>query len=906
MKLSPSNLTSQRARAFRRSATLFATALVTLAGAERLAAAQAPPEGSRRPEASPPGDEPSAPPSKAAPPREDANPAAPTQREAGPEAPPKKEAEPGPPPSKPEAQPKPEPGAAPSETTPPNDPASSNPAPSPTEPPRPSAPEPPPSEAGAEHAPDAAPPADDTVEAAVDSESATAPEDDAQDDAEDDGDVAEDEVELLVAGTSASRVAGSVHVIGPETLERMEYDDPHAVLRQVPGVYLREEDGVGLRPNIAMRGVNPDRSKKVTLMEDGVLFGPAPYSAPAAYYFPMMTRMSQVHVIKGPSAIAFGPQTVGGAIDLITRPVPVVPTAYLDVGYGQYGYRKAHAYAGYGNGQYGLLLEGVHVGNDGFKTLPDGANTGASRNEWMAKGSYLVDPMAEVTNELSIKASYSDEASNETYLGLTDDDFDENPNQRYPASALDRMDNHRTAFALTHELNSYDQGLNVRTTVYRNDFFRVWRKFNRLGGTAAGPVLANPDDPSNAAYYAVLAGLSDTSGPLDTLWVGPNQREFVSQGITSRFRIGAVTGPVTHKLETGLRLHHDSSARDHSEEAFAMVDGELVSASQPRLTTTLDFASTHALAAHVTDAMTFGPLTVTPGLRMETIYSVFEDYLADTNDERALVALMPGVGVYYALADYWGALAGAYRGFSPPPPGSDETIEPEYSINYEVGTRYASWPTRLELIGFFNDYSNLTDICTFSSGCLDEDLGRQFDAGSAHVYGLEALAAHHFEAGSLTFPVSGAYTLSYGEFRSSFDSADPIYGMVTAGDEIPYLPRHQLTAQLACEHERFGAYVAGTYVSPVREQAGSQPLDQVSSTDPLVTLDVGVSVKVLGFASLYLNARNLLGYQGIVAHRPFGARPNAPFWIQGGLKVELEKTPTADAGLVGSTDAMRM
>ncbi len=691
--------------------------------------------------------------------------------------------------------------------------------------------------------------------------------------------------EIVVVGSRVPETPGSVHVIGRRQLERFEYDDPHAVLQQVPGVYVRQEDGVGLRPNIGVRGGNPDRSKKLTLMEDGILFGPAPYSAPAAYYFPLLTRMGMLRVVKGPAAIAFGPQTIGGAVDLITRPIPADTRAAFDLGIGEYGYLKGHGYFGASTERFGFLVEGVHLHSDGFKELPSGADTGFVRNEWMVKGSYVVDPTALERNELRLKLTYSDEASNETYLGLTDRDFRENPYRRYAASNLDRMDSHRTSVVLSHVFESPRDSLLLTTSLYRHDYHRVWRKLNGFLGASVAAVLAAPEEPANAELYAVLTGEADSVSASHTLLVGPNARTFVSQGAQTLLEWRGTTGPVQHRLEVGTRLHRDSIERNHTEDAFLMIDGDLVPAGEPTLVTTANRDASSALALHVLDVASWQHLSVTLGVRAEAVYSTSRDDLAGSKEGHLVHALMPGAGLYYGLTDALGVLAGVYRGFSPPPPGSAEDVEPERSLNYEAGARWTSRPLRLEAVGFFNDYSNLTHVCTFSSGCLQDDLERQFDAGEAHIYGVEGYGEYQLRTGPVTVPLSGAYTYTRARFRRSFESGDPIWGNVRRGDELPYVPRHQANATIGFELERLGCAAAMTYVAAMREDAGDEPLDETVSTDRQLWFDVSAHAKLVDPVVLYLTVRNLLDSADVVSRRPFGARPNAPRWVQVGAKV---------------------
>jgi Fe(3+) dicitrate transport protein len=691
----------------------------------------------------------------------------------------------------------------------------------------------------------------------------------------------DDEVVVLV--DRIRRVPGSVHVVGKETLERYEYDDPHATLQLVPGVYVRQEDGFGLRPNIGIRGAISDRSSKIALMEDGVLFGPAPYSAPAAYYFPLINRMTGLEVVKGPAAIKYGPQTVGGAIDLTTRELPTHQSGGLDLALGQYGYGKFHGYFGTGDGVNAFLIEGVHLRSSGFKELPSGDDTGFYRNEWMVKAAHDFAPASELRNQLALKLTYSDEQSDETYLGLSDEDFRRGPLRRYAASDQDRMKWHRTSVVLSHVIEPA-HWLTITTEAYRHDLSRRWSKSNHFGGASLFDVLANPT-PENAQYRAILEGTADTANPAEQLYVGPNQRDFVSQGVQSRAELTGHTGPIEHHAEVGLRFHYDRIERLHTEDAYGVVSGNLVATATPTLVTTDNMAETYALASYVTDDLVWGALTLTPGFRLETIHSHFEDQLVGTDTTRTLLVPLPGIGAHYAITRELGLLAGVHRGMSPPAPGSEG--KPESSINYEGGVRYTSGPRRVELIGYYNDYQNLTTICTLSSGCEDANLDVEFEAGHARIYGLEAFAEDELRFPGLRVPLSASYTLTRTEFLETFTSSDPIFGEVEAGDELPYVPRHEGRASVGIEVDRVGGYVAGNYVSRMREESGSGPLDLTLATDAQLTFDVGLHYQVLRPLRLYAQARNITNEHDLASRRPYGARPNPPRWIQVGAQLEF-------------------
>ena len=130
-----------------------------------------------------------------------------------------------------------------------------------------------------------------------------------------------EEIETI-ARQSSAHYPGARNILTAEDLQQFGHTDIERMLRRVPGVSLQLEDGFGLRPNISIRGVPSERSARVMLLEDNIPVAPAPYSAPSAYYFPTAGRLAGIEVIKGSAAILQGPNSTGGAINMLTPGIP--------------------------------------------------------------------------------------------------------------------------------------------------------------------------------------------------------------------------------------------------------------------------------------------------------------------------------------------------------------------------------------------------------------------------------------------------------------------------------------------------------------------------------------------------------------------------------------------------------
>ncbi|MBA2565352.1 MAG: TonB-dependent receptor [Gemmatimonadetes bacterium] len=713
-----------------------------------------------------------------------------------------------------------------------------------------------------------------------------------------------------------AQVPGSAHVLDTQDLQSQNllFDDAHRVLRQVPGVNIQEEEGFGLRPNIGLRGSGSSRSAKITLMEDGVLVAPAPYAAPEAYYFPLTGRMDGIEIRKGSSQIKYGPQTTGGALNLISTRIPERFTSRFDLGGGEYETARLRAELGDSQRNFGWLAQTYQARSDGFKRVDGGGDTGFRLSDYLIKLRVNSDPDADLYNELELKLGRTSEISDETYLGLTENDFRADPFRRYAASQEDVFDSDHEQYQLRHVVRP-SAGVDVTTVAYRNDFHRNWYKLDSVAGASIAAVLEHPD--SLAATLDVLRGASSEAGALK---VRANDRTYYGQGIQSVLGLALGAKGAQHQVEFGARYHADEEDRLQQDDRYTMLDGEMAVAERgARGSEANRINHAEAWAFFVQDRIAIGRWTFTPGVRYETIDFTRTDFGLDNPDrvrarperlssatpappspaastvtirENGVNVLIPGAGASWAATSELSLFGGVHRGFAPPGPGADADTDPEESVNYELGWRFAAPAVSAELVGFINDYDNVLGRPT---GVVGEN-GDVFNGGQVKVHGLELSADSDLGALAgvgLRLPLQLAYTYTRAEFGSSFVSDYEPWGSVLAGDELPYIPEHQGFASLGIDCARWSAGVNASFVGEMRTVAGGSErrangrsrVAPFTSTDEALVFGLTGQYALADWSHLYVGVQNLTDREYVVARRPAGARPGLPRTLVAGIRL---------------------
>ena len=707
-----------------------------------------------------------------------------------------------------------------------------------------------------------------------------------------------EEVTIVGSREQAQRIAGSAHYIGSDKLAQFAYSDIQRIAREVPGVAIQIEDGYGLRPNIGIRGVATERSGRITLLEDNVLIAPAPYSAPSAYYFPTVGRLSAIEVVKGPAAITQGPYTIGGALNMVSTPIPTEMSGNIVTEAGENSTYRVHAtYGGRSESGLGFLLETHQWQSDGFQDIDrSDNNTGLDVEDYTVKLSYAPSDSA---HAIELKLQSTEQNSNQSYLGLTDRDFDNNAFRRYGISALDNIKTEHEQQILRYSYDISDS-LDVSVTAYNNEHQRDWFKtegididgsssaedFDRaswanvLQAINSGTNLSglNPDQ-----LQSILNGSSDTAP--GSIQLRSNKREYFSRGLQVGLNFSGMIGSSLHDLEFGIRLHEDEEDRLQRNSNYSQNNGEL----------TLDdlgilgnagnrVQQAQALAIHIHDNIQLGDWTLSPGLRYEDIEQkrtrFAEGELRTFRDSRQndTQVFLPGLGILYQVNDSLSVLGGAHKGFTAP--SNSPNVDEETAINYELGFRYQNGSLSTELIGFMSDYDNILGECTSSSGS-DCTIGDAFNGDAATVAGLELLvSANLARSSSYRVPVSLSYTLIDGEFDTDIADTD-FFGSVSKGDPLPYLPENQFLASVGFEKNNWAAYLSGNYVDEVCVRASCGDFEK---TDNTFTVDVSANYQFSSALNFYARVENLTSEEDILGRQPYGARPNKDRTVTAGLR----------------------
>jgi len=670
-----------------------------------------------------------------------------------------------------------------------------------------------------------------------------------------------------------AEIPGSVFLVSKEELVNSNPIDANEVLRKVPGVTLREDSGpAAMRLNVGMRGLNPDRSRKVLMLEDGLPISLAPYSEPEMYYSPSIDRMERVEVLKGSGQIAHGPQTVGGVINFITPEPPPKFHGELDLQGGQRGFFSGNGRVGGSNKDrsLGWLVNYLRKQGNGWRQFWFRINDLNSK--------FTLKPNDH--NTLSIKLGAYEERSNSTYLGLTQPMFDGDSNQN--AVPGDDLEVSRKSASLMH---SYTVSPNAiwNSSAYTYSTKRFWGRqdWDRSDqGRDYLGIAGDPSVPGGAVF------LRDSAGN--------RNREFDVVGAQTGVAMEHGTFGIRNKLDAGVRfIYEQANDKRINGQGFRARSG-VIRDDEDRFGRA--FSGFIQNRFFLNDRVIF-----TPGVRLEHfsqerhILRTRVDGVPTDVDRRqtnTITKAVPGLGLSVRATDNITFFGGVHRGFAPPrtkiaitSDAENLDLDAELSWNYEAGVRFTGVRAASAEFTFFRmDFQNQIITAAESGGATTTLI----NGGETLHQGFES----SFRVNWDQLTDTRGWTL-YTDVRHMYlGSAEFTANNLFAGNRLPYAPKNTFSFVVgARQSQGLGFQLDASYIA---DQFGDNRQTIEGSNDGTVgrlpsytvwnvIVDYRIQRERYQLAP-YFTVKNLTDELYIASRAPQGIQPGMFRQINAGLK----------------------
>lgn len=568
---------------------------------------------------------------------------------------------------------------------------------------------------------------------------------------------------------------GSVSTVTPEEMKLQSASNLGEVLIRIPGVSYIDEDGRGTKPNIGLRGLNPLRSEYTQLRMDGVPIQPSLYSEQAGYYGVPAERVFGIEVFKGGSSILFGPNTVGGVVNTITRPFSPEPfSGALDARWESYGDYSGNIYVGGTVGKLSYGLEYLHKEGNGFRD-----SLGFNINDVDVKLRYQLDEK----NAAQIHFQYYHEQS-ETPGGLLPSQIGDPTQSNKPQ---DEFFGKRIVgdVLTTHQLTENQR---LEMLFYAIYLQRDWFLQNYVSNTTTDLTLAD----SNEQFL----------------------RDFTVVGFEPKYTLDYDLGSTTgHRLTLGARVYYD--AVDRTAATGERGDSRKGNA---RITSHDDL-TTLALAGYIQNEFKLtSRFSIVPGLRYEHIEQTRADILnGGPEQEVSEDVWLPGLGFKYEFAPqsvFYGNITRSFRpptfgeSFNPASGTSNADLSASSAWTYELGVRANPYPWLLADLGvFYTDFEG--QVVQSGAFLVNADTLTYGFEGFVEV-GLFGLT-HYLQTKDPVYTGNHEVFLQAG--ATLVDST--IEGGHFDGNDVPYVPKATVTFGVMYEYRKLVSLLfQGRYVGP--------------------------------------------------------------------------------------------